>query len=603
MKTCHDCTKPKGALPPRVIEIANEVQPALFFRVNIAPELGDDTTLPPSNLDYRNTLLYYESVKHAYLFDSAGIPTQISVDPIDIDWVETELRRLGVEFEELHERVEDLDDFAHTEVSNLREITGNLQRNLEQETADRQTTDNGLQEQIDAIEARSDVVDVVDTYADLENYDTSSMTANDVIKVLQDETHEGAISYYRYTEQGEAMKGEEMKMATSTPDPMWGGDEAYTWDEDTGELTFGGFDGGVSRAVSPVFSLPEGFTENFYAEITLNDYLGFNMGSDNLTNTPCPVIANQWAQAGTTFLNLKVINNFFRPGFYSMSTSLSGQRSVTIKFYKVVYSHWNYIGSVGPYYTKAETDEKIAELESPKIKNLPKEVLGGSDSAKLLQWNVGADSIQPKVRTTDLETGNTFLRSQSNSIPAATPAQAGVMSAADKANLDALVEGGGGSSVELLSEYSASPATSQAYDASYVNKRLNGWYVTIGVNAEVTNSGMAIGEYARANNPYDPVAVGRSTSSTGRSSVAVGSNANVSSSYGVALGARSTSSSRGSEVSVGDGSDNADYGTRYLTNVRDGELPQDAVTVHQLNDAVGNINTLLETLISGEGAK
>lgn len=43
-----------------------------------------------------------------------------------------------------------------------------------------------------------DVVDTVSTYADLESYDTSSLTDNDIIKVLNDETHGGDSSYYRY---------------------------------------------------------------------------------------------------------------------------------------------------------------------------------------------------------------------------------------------------------------------------------------------------------------------------------------------------------------------------------------------------------------------
>lgn len=59
--------------------------------------------------------------------------------------------------------------------------------------------DNNLQEQIDAISAASDVVDIVGTYADLQNYDTSSLKANDIVKVLADETRGGATTYYRWS--------------------------------------------------------------------------------------------------------------------------------------------------------------------------------------------------------------------------------------------------------------------------------------------------------------------------------------------------------------------------------------------------------------------
>ena len=58
--------------------------------------------------------------------------------------------------------------------------------------------DNNLQQQIDAIASSSDVVDVVGTYAELQNYDISKLTNNDIVKVLQDSTHNNAITYYRW---------------------------------------------------------------------------------------------------------------------------------------------------------------------------------------------------------------------------------------------------------------------------------------------------------------------------------------------------------------------------------------------------------------------
>lgn len=66
------------------------------------------------------------------------------------------------------------------------------------EAAIRLNADNGLQGQIDAITSSSDVVDIVGTYADLQAYDTQHLQNNDVIKVLQDETHNEAMTYYRW---------------------------------------------------------------------------------------------------------------------------------------------------------------------------------------------------------------------------------------------------------------------------------------------------------------------------------------------------------------------------------------------------------------------
>lgn len=66
------------------------------------------------------------------------------------------------------------------------------------EAETRDAADLDLQGQIDAISSASDVVDVVGTYAELQSYDTSKLSDNDIVKVLTDETHDDAISYYRW---------------------------------------------------------------------------------------------------------------------------------------------------------------------------------------------------------------------------------------------------------------------------------------------------------------------------------------------------------------------------------------------------------------------
>ena len=73
-----------------------------------------------------------------------------------------------------------------------------LSGNLSSETEDRIAADNNLQSEIDTIVAASDVKDLVGTYADLQAYDTSTLGDNDIIKVLQDETHQNEMTYYRW---------------------------------------------------------------------------------------------------------------------------------------------------------------------------------------------------------------------------------------------------------------------------------------------------------------------------------------------------------------------------------------------------------------------
>lgn len=69
---------------------------------------------------------------------------------------------------------------------------------LGNETTARENADIGLQNQIDGISASSDVVDIVGTYQELQNYDTQHLGNNDIIKVLQDSTHNNAMTYYRW---------------------------------------------------------------------------------------------------------------------------------------------------------------------------------------------------------------------------------------------------------------------------------------------------------------------------------------------------------------------------------------------------------------------
>ena len=57
--------------------------------------------------------------------------------------------------------------------------------------------DNKLQSQIDALVNRSDVVDVVANKNTLNKYDKSSITENDVVKILRDESRNNEITYYR----------------------------------------------------------------------------------------------------------------------------------------------------------------------------------------------------------------------------------------------------------------------------------------------------------------------------------------------------------------------------------------------------------------------
>lgn len=81
----------------------------------------------------------------------------------------------------------------------LQTTVSSISDDLEAETAARQEADNNLQSQIDGISASSDVKDIVGTYAGLQAYDTSTLSNNDIVKVLQDEMHSDETTYYRWS--------------------------------------------------------------------------------------------------------------------------------------------------------------------------------------------------------------------------------------------------------------------------------------------------------------------------------------------------------------------------------------------------------------------
>lgn len=89
--------------------------------------------------------------------------------------------------------------YNKTETNTLvNNAVGTVANDLQIEEEARQSADVNLQNQIDSIVASSDVVDIVGTYQELQNYDTSKLGDNDIIKVLDDNTHNNATSYYRW---------------------------------------------------------------------------------------------------------------------------------------------------------------------------------------------------------------------------------------------------------------------------------------------------------------------------------------------------------------------------------------------------------------------
>lgn len=57
---------------------------------------------------------------------------------------------------------------------------------------------DSIETEVEDLKNNPDVVDIVATYQDLLDYDTSTLTNNDIIRVLSDSTHNNKSSFYRY---------------------------------------------------------------------------------------------------------------------------------------------------------------------------------------------------------------------------------------------------------------------------------------------------------------------------------------------------------------------------------------------------------------------
>lgn len=73
-----------------------------------------------------------------------------------------------------------------------------------------------VEDEVEELKNNPDVVDIVDTYADLQAYDTSTLTDKDIIRVLNDSTHQGLSTYYRYSTD----TGEFSYIGSSNPNPV-----------------------------------------------------------------------------------------------------------------------------------------------------------------------------------------------------------------------------------------------------------------------------------------------------------------------------------------------------------------------------------------------
>lgn len=124
-------------------------------------------------------------------------------------------------------------------------------------------------------------------------------------------------------------------------------------------------------------------------------------------------------------------------------------------------------------------------------------------------------------------------------------------------------------------------------------------YIKIGrgtINARGTSS-VSIGNGALVND-HSTVAIGSSAKAYNQASIAIGVNSSANNNFSVALG-MATSTTRNYEVSVGN-TGSAVSSTRYIANLKDPELPQDAATKAYVD---GGLDAKLDKVTTGSGER
>lgn len=589
--TCDMCDgkKPKCEkkdFTKAVIEINNPETLVLLRKVVIPASMGTEEDVPAVVGKYHNVILYYEANKHVYIYSSDGIPT----------YIETEIPQ------EILDRIE----------------------NLEEDVADLDKDLDDLQQEFDDFKNSPDVVDIVGTYADLEDYDTSSLGDNDIVRVLQDETHDGESTYYRWStstqtwtligevgpyytknETDALISGAEGKAKTLTA-------EDYNWNSVSGD---------TSEPLDSValWLLPDGM---YYASTDVDVYAT----NTSKVSQPTSYIVSI-CETSPSVKNLYELEpNRLIPGtnYHTTIIRLRVEADGTLQSSEEIASIATVRTLLAEYITKGSGAPSGLENKGILYEDTTNGELYISIGGGLL--NNWAKIPHTAFTGTDGNTAGTL-----GLVPAPATTDAGKVLGADGTWVTGgptVVQTTGTSIADVMSQDAVSGLLFN--DKTYKEKISiggnitllnvgNSSYLAVGEKAKINGTnGTALGAYAEANS--DSVAVGASsfgglpTKASGASSTAIGYNAKAQSGGSIALGAHSTAANTG-EMNIG--SSNTSYGYnssnyRLLSGLYDGQSAHDAATKGQLDSiaiqnagapttaTVGAVGQLLEDTTNGD---
>lgn len=602
--------------------------------------IRDDYT--PQLNEYHEIILVDPTRRKTWLFDCDGVFTDITKINVvsergDSEEYAASQKWLTEELEALEAADVALQDNIDAEETARIAADETLQDNIDAEEADRIAADTEIWDEIETLEAASDVVDIVGTKAELDNYDTSKLTDEDIIKVLQDETKEDATTYYRwdkanstftyvgeegpyYTQtQVDTLLGDKVDKTSVTSTPSFNppaasetlvmsqkGVAKQVLNENNGGIQISSAAGNASAGAPVAVAIGPDATAGASPSVAIgyqskagsvSTALGYGAKAESGSAL---AIGNSAEAAGAqdisigSYASTKVSSGSQTSNNVAIGTSgitanggvsfAAGAQSVKATGYLSFAAGSRYVEATGP---------GSVAIGCGDSSSAGKTLASGSGSLAVGQSSSAAGSVGIAVGSRALANGTYDIAIGNNctASSAASPA-----TAVQNIAVGFKAEATGGYSTAFGNIAVASGSTSFA--AGTLAKATATQSMAIGVgnpNHEVEASGiysLAIGTRGANASGSNSIAVGGLASASGTNSVAVGpQNCTASHTNAVALGAFSQTG-RSDEISIGAPiSGSTPEVTKYIAHVTAGVNDTDAVNVAQLNAAIPGVMT------------
>ena len=544
-------------LPPQVLQINNKECPTLFHKVTIPAEIGDDETYPPKPGLYRNTLLVYEANSHVWMYSSDGIPTFISDGGQGVDDYNELTNKPSIEG---HELVGD---------SSLEDIG----------------VVDAIEEALEDYTPTSDLAEVAFSgdYEDLENTPTIPTVNNATLTIQKEGSSIGTFTANSNTDTTVNV------VETDPTVPSW-----------------------AKQPTKPTYSYSEITDKPTIPAAQVNSDWNANSGVAQILNKP------SLATVATSGSYNDLID---KPADFKLVEMSYGESNAWAKFIaaynagSIVYcrASSNANPATGSQTRKAfmayvNNVDNPTEVEFQYVRSVSTKTDAQQGDQvfvyKLTNAGGGTWTVTTRNMFSKVVAGTNMTSSYSN----------GTLT---------LNASGGPSVVQTVGTSTTSVMSQNAvtgliyYDPSTRGTisigTTNGYEVTGGIQIgdgalAPEDYSIAIGYNARGSDggyPYKGIAIGANAYVWSEGGVAIGSDTNVQGGHSVAIGDKSYVGSLGNEyvVSVGRPSNVSNPFTRRIVNVTDPIDAQDAATKNYVDTAVGNIETILQTLNSGTGAQ